>query len=758
MPVSDELLLKLIYKEENQKALSDAQARLENMSDAEKKFMMYEAQDAKLLSAEMDRLSQAQRGAAESSNVATDGFSKMQAGLVTLNAGIGVAREAVAVFKTAWDFTKEGASIERIQQQFKNLATSVSVDANRLLDGLNKAARGTVDDEELMQTATRAMALGLSNNADDLVKLMEIARASSVAFGGDTASAFERISTAVENLTPRALKQSGIIVNLDKAYSDYAISLGKTADALTDDEKRQALLNDVLQKGEDLVARIGSTGDDSATKIARLETQFKDLGDTVKSGFAEFMIPALDRAEAFGTLANDAASAAEKLAAATLLNADASNVWYGKLGDVITNLQKQLDLEKQLGLTAQERNLRSSMAGVRELTPTAPVQQTPEQHQAAVKAFGDFQTKLTGIENKGDAERQKIVEDATAQINKIESDAATKRADIISKFAEDEANRLNDMRDKRIDILTSYSEAEQQITDEQNKNRLALARSFGVEAERAEEDHQRNMARMAEDHGRRLSKLADSRDALGIEDEQANYQLEARRAEQDYQTTAQRRSEDYAQQLADLNASAEEQRQARAREKDKQLADLADQFAKQDERYQTAYQKQLTDLDKQTEAQRREMQNAETKKLADQRIAQQSEHDAAVAQWTQWRNEHQIFFAGEKALYDDYLKHLDDQLRVYIGSGGGIPTAAGSTSSLGHKAMGGGVDAYRSYVVGENGPEILRMGSRGGYVEANGGKNQFNVSINVAGTNATPQDIKTAVYQGIIEVMQAARK
>jgi hypothetical protein len=50
---------------------------------------------------------------------------------------------------------------------------------------------------------------------------------------------------------------------------------------------------------------------------------------------------------------------------------------------------------------------------------------------------------------------------------------------------------------------------------------------------------------------------------------------------------------------------------------------------------------------------------------------------------------------------------------------------------------------------------MLRMGAQGGYVESNKGGNSFNVSVNVGGSNATPEQIKSAVYAGIVEVMQA---
>jgi hypothetical protein len=769
MPATDELLLKLIYQEENKQALANAQARLENMSEAEKKFMQYEAQDAKLLADEMNRLAKAQNTAADSSATATGGFSKMQAGLVTLQAGIGVAREAVEIFQKAWDFTKEGAAIQRISEQFKNVAASINTDSESLLAGLNKAAHGTVDDEALMQTATRAMALGIANNSRDLIGLMEIARASSVAFGGDTSAAFERISFAVENLTPRALKQSGIIVDLTKAYETYGKSIGKTADQLTDQEKRQALLNQVLEKGADLVKRIGAQGDDNATKIARFETKAKDLLDRIKEGAAGSFTPFLDNLTMIETYLDSNATQVDKLTAAYQV---AVNAGIDPTSAAMVELKAAVEAAKAALADAinttdasdrANRRLADSIASVAKAAslnaPTDLTTLTPEKQAAASKEYKSFQTKLSDIELKGVTEREKIVRDATDALAKLEADSGAKRADIIAKFSSDEANRLSDLQDKRIGIMLSYADQEQSITAQQNADRIKLAQNYGIEIERMEEAHQLNMARMGEDHGRNLRKLADSRDALAIEDEQQTYEINRRRAEEDYQIQARQKSEDYARQLADQNAAAEQQRAVARANEEKQLADLQASFVKQDARYQETYAKQLTDLDKSKTAEQATITRNELTKMADLNAAQATERAQANAQWTQWRNEHDIFFTGERKLYDDYLKYTYDQLQNYIKTGGGgAPTVSPVGTPTQRRASGGSVDPYGSYLVGEHGPERLTMGRQGGYVSPGLSAGMFNVSINVAGTNASAAEIKQAVYAGITEVIDKAMR
>jgi hypothetical protein len=654
-----------------------------------------------------------------------------------------------------------------------------------IVDAIDVVTGSTIDKEEIMQAATRTLTQGLVSDGNQITDMFKIAQAMAVGFGGSAVQAFEAESMAIETGMTRQLKRQGIVVDFTAAYEKYAISVHKSVDALTEDEQVEARRNEVLEKGAILVSKIGDATNDQASKIQRLERGWTELTDVVKEYLATVATGAMDT---FDILANGEVKLADAFhgTAARMkqdvidgkMSLDDYNKGIEGMGRAISDANRSDNWNNlAVELTASEKLTQNVVDGFRILKQQASdaadqtkrmadeaarisgnratdlTKLSPTEQQAAVKAYEGFQTKLSDVELKGDTERAKIVSETADQIDKLEADSGQKRTDIISKFATDEANRLTDMQDKRIDILTSYSEAEQQITDKQNKDRLALAQSFGIETERMEQDHQRNMQRLTEDHGRRLSKLADSRDALGIEDEQANYQIEARRAEEDYQTQASRRNEDYARQLSDLNAAAEEQRQARTKDKEKQLADLNDQFVKQDTRYQAAYQKQLDDLTKSTGDQAQKLKEAEYKKLTDLDASTKSEHDKAVTEWETWRKDHGLFLQGEKALYDDYLKHLHDQLQLYM-NGGTAPTAA---PLAGHLAAGGWANAASSYLVGEHGPEILRMGSRGGYVEANGG-NQFKVEINIGGSSASLPDIKSAVYEGIKEVMQAARR
>lgn len=327
-----DLILKIIAQDEAKQALEEARAAVDRMTDAEKKYLEISSKLEQADKAEAE----AQKALAESkqtvikaieesgsagekyakqlddlqkqyddgkitqgqfseglkdlkSNIDSAGESgnKWIKSLTDIKSGIDIAQDAISGLKQVWDFAKEGAAIERIGAQFDQVASDFGVNADELVAAMDRAARGTVDDEELMQTATRALTQGVITNANDLTKFVEIARASSVRFGGDTAQALQSILYATEVGAQRSLKATIGVVDFGKAYDDLAMKLGKRKQDLTDEEQLQARVNAVLDKGADLVRKVGDAGEDTATKMQRFELRMANIGDDIKVFAAE---------------------------------------------------------------------------------------------------------------------------------------------------------------------------------------------------------------------------------------------------------------------------------------------------------------------------------------------------------------------------------------------------------------------------------------------------------------------------------------
>lgn len=740
----------------------------------------------------LNKLGEASKDSGDQADKGAKGFESFAGKLVAIQAGIGIAREAIGGLKQVWDFAKMGAENQRIADSFERTAKSIGGNAADIIAQLDKAARGAVDDEELMQASTRALTLGVAKSSEDLVNVMKLARGAALQFGGDAGTAFENINQAIGNLAPRALKQYGIIVDLTEANKKYADKIGVSADALTEQERRQALLNEVLIQGAKNFGDIGNAATTTGEQMKAIEVRLDNITDSVKefiaTGFTTaFTINDAPRMllEAFN---GTAAKLRKEVEAGRMSTKDYNDALQGMAGamtapggittalaDEALQLQKLNDIQviqmKIMGMAASSADIlaksidgvalasKNAAAAVEANKPTDLSKLTPEKQAEATQAYKSYQTSLADIESKYDSERVKIVGDTMTAIKELEADSGKRRSEILSDFARKTADGLSAMQDKRVDILMGYSANEEKVIAQQNQERLKLARNYGVETERMEQEHQRSMERLSENHGRNLRKLADSRDALGIEDAQETYQIERRRAEEDYQVKAQQRSEDYARQLEEQNAANEEQRKARLAERDKQLADLAEQFKKQSAKEREARDRQLSDLDQATKERRAQFWADENQKIADLATAQAAERTAADTQWTQWRNEHEIFFAGERKLYDDYLKYTYDQLQAYITRGGPAPVAPKQVPIPGNYQGGADFVVPPGYP-GDSFPMRVSSGERVQVTPRGQGGNlpAINITQNFSGAQSSPEQYRSIMYEVITNVFETAMR
>lgn len=71
--------------------------------------------------------------------------------------------------------------------------------------------------------------------------------------GISTTQAFNDIVTGLGRMSPLILDNLGITVDLEATTAKYAATLGKSADALTDAERKQALVNAVMESSASLM-------------------------------------------------------------------------------------------------------------------------------------------------------------------------------------------------------------------------------------------------------------------------------------------------------------------------------------------------------------------------------------------------------------------------------------------------------------------------------------------------------------------------
>ncbi len=237
--------------------------------------------------ATQDELARAEKALADKLvQIDTDQFGKrtglvekFKANWLSAAAAIGAAWVAIS---QGWDLAMQAAEGMQQRQSFANLAASHGFAADQIVESLKRVSGETIATKDLIEKAGTAMLLGIP--ADKLSRLMEIARASSRVTGQSVSKSFDDIALAVGRGSKMILDNLGIIVQEERAYKEYASTLGKSADQLTDAEKKQAFMNATLKAGDEIIKRVGVTADTTAEKMQRFEARMKNLRETVGRG------------------------------------------------------------------------------------------------------------------------------------------------------------------------------------------------------------------------------------------------------------------------------------------------------------------------------------------------------------------------------------------------------------------------------------------------------------------------------------------
>ena len=178
---------------------------------------------------------------------AAGAMGKSLGGLVAFGAAAaGVAAGVGLIAKEAWSLGAAAVPVMRLRDSFQQVAASYGQSGDEMLAAMQKASRGTIAEGDLMLAANRAMLLGVAASADEMAGLIDVAAKRGAAMGLSTAQAFDDIVTGIGRMSPMILDNLGITVDAENTFTAYAAAIGKTAEQLSDAEKKQALLNRII--------------------------------------------------------------------------------------------------------------------------------------------------------------------------------------------------------------------------------------------------------------------------------------------------------------------------------------------------------------------------------------------------------------------------------------------------------------------------------------------------------------------------------
>lgn len=227
---------------------------------------------------------------------ASQGLEKLEGDLKKQNDVIKKSNAALTIYGAAavaagtavYSLAVEAGKAENIGRAFTKMYGEEAPGALRIL---KSATQGAVSDVKLMTAANQALLLGIDENA--LPKMFEGAYAVSQATGRPVADAINDISLGIARQSKLILDNLGIIVDVERANKNYATSIGKTANQLTEAERKIAFTNAAMEALAVNTAKVGQVTDNAAIKAQQLSASW----DNVRISIGKALEPLVNNAE-----------------------------------------------------------------------------------------------------------------------------------------------------------------------------------------------------------------------------------------------------------------------------------------------------------------------------------------------------------------------------------------------------------------------------------------------------------------------------
>ncbi len=192
----------------------------------------------------------------------------------TLAIGVGVFTGALVGSVLALGrLATKGGDVLNVQRAFAR----VTGDVTGALKILRRETFGLIDNYELMKGLNNAITLGSAQTTEQFADLAKTAIQLGRALGIDAAFALNSLNTGIARQSRLFLDNIGIIISVGEANERYARILGKTANQLTDAEKREAFRTAALEKAREAIEKLGGVQLTGADRVRQAGVAVKNF-------------------------------------------------------------------------------------------------------------------------------------------------------------------------------------------------------------------------------------------------------------------------------------------------------------------------------------------------------------------------------------------------------------------------------------------------------------------------------------------------
>lgn len=202
-------------------------------------------------------------------------------GKATLAAAAAVETAVVTAGGAAVKLALDASKYDSIRDSFESMAQGMGVSAEELERRVGEASGGTIDRMTILQNTTQTLSLigaGAFNDfGADFAKAAELVKKASRATGQDVNFLFDSFVMGIGRESPLILDNLGITLDMTQVKKDYAASIGKAADALTEEEAKAAVLQATMRALEQTYGNVAVSAGGLNGATQQLKTWFADL-------------------------------------------------------------------------------------------------------------------------------------------------------------------------------------------------------------------------------------------------------------------------------------------------------------------------------------------------------------------------------------------------------------------------------------------------------------------------------------------------
>lgn len=194
-----------------------------------------------------------------------------------------------AVAWKAYDYIKDATLLNARYETLGISMTQVGKNVGYTAEQMEAAAKA-LQKTGISMTESRASAMKLVQAHIDLAdstKLARIAQDAAVIGGINSSEAFSRLVHGVQSAQVEILRGIGINVSFEEGYAKVAQTLHKTAAQLTENEKSQSRLNQVMEKGKEIAGTYEAAMSTAGKQMSSMQRYTEDLKVKVGEVFNE---------------------------------------------------------------------------------------------------------------------------------------------------------------------------------------------------------------------------------------------------------------------------------------------------------------------------------------------------------------------------------------------------------------------------------------------------------------------------------------